>query len=661
MRAIRTTLAAAALFATAAAPAAAQSAADILNKFKPTFKGVEYDTPDTPEEVAACKVEQVRNASNAVIGFAVKDGQDRLLRRFVDTNGQVTQRTGESRPQTHLDQWSYYRDGFEVYRELDTNEDSNLDEVRWLNQGGTRIGVVKGGRIVSWRRISAEEATKVLVQALINGDIGLLETVMATPDDLQALGLPEATTRKAAEGAAGRVAAVTELQKQLKGWDKQTTWSRFDGMMPHLIPDDAAPGLPGEITLYENGVIFVNPSRAGDPTKVAYLHVPEMVKVGETWKLVALPKAVDPSQPIIAELERGGVRDGIFVNGPAMAQGGGTTVPAALLEKLAAHDQKRPEPDAARNLAQWHLERIEVLREIINAAKDDDEKLTFYKQVVQDLADAYRSGYYPQGAQVFDRLMAMEGALGAKVAAFAEYHKIGADFDLEAEKPGADPSALVQENLKRLQAFLDKRPKADEVPVVMFQIANVRDFNGEEDEARAAYGQLASRFPDSDVGKKAAGALRRLDLDGKPLDLSGPALDGKTASIADFKGKTLLVLFWMSIAEPDKRELADLRTLHEKYRDKGFAVLTVNLDHDRALLDEYLKSASPPWPVIHEDGGLDGRLANEFGIISTPTMFLVDPQGKVVSHRIRKATEVEKVLEKPLAATPASFDLNERK
>ncbi len=46
---------------------------------------------------------------------------------------------------------------------------------------------------------------------------------------------------------------------------------------------------------------------------------------------------------------------------------------------------------------------------------------------------------------------------------------------------------------------------------------------------------------------------------------------------------------------------------------------------------------------------LRGRLADEFGIISLPTMILVDPSGKVVDRDVRSATEVEGLLDEAVA------------
>ena len=155
---------------------------------------MEYDTP-AEDAKSACKVESVLNADNKSIGYALRDPQGKMLRRFVVARG------GK-----RLDQWSYYQDGFEVYREDDLDGDTHLDECRWLNSGGSRIAVIEKGKIAGWKQISAEEASKVLIQALVAGDAGLLESVMATPKELTDAGVPKDVVAKIADGAeqAGR-------------------------------------------------------------------------------------------------------------------------------------------------------------------------------------------------------------------------------------------------------------------------------------------------------------------------------------------------------------------------------------------------------------------------------------------------------------------------
>ena len=77
---------------------------------------------------------------------------------------------------------------------------------------------------------------------------------------------------------------------------------------------------------------------------------------------------------------------------------------------------------------------------------------------------------------------------------------------------------------------------------------------------------------------------------------------------------------------------------------ENFAVVGVALDTDKAQLAKYLQGKPIPWPQLHETGGLDGRLAEELGVLTLPTMLLIDADGKVVDRNL-VITDLEKKLE----------------
>ncbi len=299
MRAIRHTLVAvglAGLLAPTLATAQQVTPAQLL-KFGPVQKDlpVEYDVPATADEIAACKAETKSATPDQGFAYILRDAQGRLLRRFAAVDGKK-----------RLNQWSYFKDGFEVYRDRDLDGDGYADECRWLNAGGTRIASLKSNKIVGWKRISAEEASKVLVQALVSQNANLLATVLATPEELASLGVPQDEIDKLAKPQANLAGSLEAMRKGLLGWDAQTVWQRFDGTMPHVIPADV--GLKADLILYENAFIFAGPATGqGDPTKTAYLQVPELLKIGETWKFASLPKAVNPTEPVTASAD-GGLR-----------------------------------------------------------------------------------------------------------------------------------------------------------------------------------------------------------------------------------------------------------------------------------------------------------------------------------------------------------------
>ena len=125
----------------------------------PVQPGVDYDRP-SPEEAAKCKISAKQDRRPR--------GLDRrrvptasILRKFVDTNDDNV-----------VDQWSYYKDGLEVYRDIDSNFNGKADQYRWFHTGGSRWGLDpnEDGVIDSWKSISAEEVTAEVVAAIATHD-----------------------------------------------------------------------------------------------------------------------------------------------------------------------------------------------------------------------------------------------------------------------------------------------------------------------------------------------------------------------------------------------------------------------------------------------------------------------------------------------------------
>ena len=647
MTSVRTTLAASLCVAALQGVAAAQTptAVESLLNLRPVIKGIEYDVPADAPAAKACKAEPVLNAAKKAIGWALRDGQGKMLRRIVDSDGD-----GKT------DQWGYYQDGFEVYRDSDLNNDLSPDECRWLNAAGTRIGAVSHGKITGWKRISAEEASKVFVQGLVSGDRGLIESVLATPEELASIGIPKGQTEQVAAAVAQRAEQIGALQKSLVGWNSKTVWNRLDGQMPHLIPGDASTGLPQDLLLYENAVIFAGPPNGqAPPAKMAFLQAPELIKIGEAWKFVELPRAVDPDKPLVST--EGGIRAWVFRQQAGPAGGDNPELDAAL-KKLADYDNANAKVQVEggkREVAQFHVGRVPLLRAVVKICKNADEQLTYDKQVVDSLAAAYQTGVYPQGIRLLDETAKGTG----KLATYAAFRKVSAEFAVRNDDPGANLMANQKTWMGDLRAFLNAFPKADEAPEALMQLASAAEFNADEDDARKFYEQLVRDFNATEPGKKAAGSLKRLDLVGKSIDLRGPGLNGQEVSATQFKGKTVLVTFWASWADPVKRDLPELLKVYQKYRGKDFEILGVNLDNERTDLDAFLKDNPLPWPQIFEPGGSEkSRFASEYGIIALPTMLLVDPQGKVVNRSIRTAAELDRQLEKLATGRTAGVALD---
>ena len=590
--------------------------------FLPKQKDVEYETPK-PDEYAKCKVELERKGKGS--GWVVLGSSGQVLRKFLDTDGD-----------NKLDQWRFYNHGIEVYRDIDTNDNEKVDQSRWLNLGGSRWGIDQNedGRIDAWKVLSAAEASKEAIRAMVAGDDGALQSVMVTPEDLKAIGLNQAMATKLLESAADASKKSRAILAKSKVLTAQTHWARFDAQMPSVIPadDDKA---TGDLHVYENAMAIVETQG-----KFAAVQIGEMIRIGEVWKLTQVP------QPI--EGENGSIvtAGGVLMQPLAMTGGGNTatggTSPEVekILGELVKIEQGLTQPNADRAAVKALMARRgDLLKKAVELAETDDEKLLLMKQLVDGYAVASQIGTYPEGAA---DLKAMEQDLRRRspkspLVPYVVYRRIQAQYyaDLQDSEKEKDKAAEVQKEwIKGLEDFVNEFADAEDTADAMLLLAHHEELSGQSKEATDWYQRLVKEKPKTEAGQRALGALRRLDLKGKPLVLAGPGLESGNIDIRAYKGKAkaVLVVFWASEYKVCEDDLPQLRAMYKEYRAKGFEIIGVCLDMQKAAVKPYLTQHGMTWPQIYQPGGLGSPMALGYGVISLPTMFLVNGEGVVVSR-----------------------------
>ncbi len=109
-------------------------------------------------------------------------------------------------------------------------------------------------------------------------------------------------------------------------------------------------------------------------------------------------------------------------------------------------------------------------------------------------------------------------------------------------------------------------------------------------------------------------------------------LDGKPISLADYRGKVVLLDFWTT-RYTDR--ISTLETVYEKYHHRDFDIIGISLDVDGTVLREFIEENPLPWRQIFDGKRYEGPLAQQYGVRSTPRMFLLDREGKVISVNVR--------------------------
>lgn len=584
---------------------AAPTAADML-RFRPKQEGVVFTTPTAEADQAACTVEPIKRTvqgKESIIGWVLRDKNKQILRRFFDTTG-----TGKT------DAWCYYNNGTEVYREIYSPAG---DQYRWLNGAGMKWGVDLNhdGKIDTWRAISAEEVSQEILQAVAKKDYARLQALMVSETELKALDLPTELAGQIRESEKNAPAKFQKTLEKLGTLGDKVRWVHLETDAPQCIPADGS-GMKQDLLKYGRGTLtFINET----DNKPVDLATGELIQIGQSWRLVDAPVPSD---------------------GPAPPPPPGDPRIQAFLGELKLLDEKPPKGDSPQpEIVQYNLKRAEILDKIIAVATGDE-----FEQYVRQEADCLSAAVqnspnneavaYPRLVALRDRILKEQPTSG--LASHLFFCEMSADYSRKLNDKKPDFDKIQKEWVEKLTKFVQDYPKGEDTADALMQLGMVSELIGEEEKAKKWYELLIKDFPTSPQAAKAKGCLTRLTLDGKEMVLAGSTLGTKTPfDIKSMKGKVIAVYFWASWNSQSAGDFAKFKTLLTTYGSKGFEVVCVNLDDNPALATAFLQKNPAPGTHLYEDGGLNSKLAEPYGIQVLPTMFLVGKEGKVVSRTVQ--------------------------
>ena len=108
-------------------------------------------------------------------------------------------------------------------------------------------------------------------------------------------------------------------------------------------------------------------------------------------------------------------------------------------------------------------------------------------------------------------------------------------------------------------------------------------------------------------------------------EIDGVDFDGNPVKLSDYRGKTVAVVFWASWCPPCCAMIPHERKIVERYRDKPFAMIGVNLDRNPGKAREIMLAQNMTWPIV-KGAGCDA-ISQAYGISSIPAVFVIDADG----------------------------------
>lgn len=113
---------------------------------------------------------------------------------------------------------------------------------------------------------------------------------------------------------------------------------------------------------------------------------------------------------------------------------------------------------------------------------------------------------------------------------------------------------------------------------------------------------------------------------GTKPDFRLKTLEGKTLGPKDFRGQVVVVDFWASWCLPCRVQTRVLEPVYRDFKGRGVQFLAANMGEDAETVQGFLKDQPFPYPVLLD---LDGGVSAGLGVVSLPTVMVIDKKGKV--------------------------------
>ena len=145
----------------------------------------------------------------------------------------------------------------------------------------------------------------------------------------------------------------------------------------------------------------------------------------------------------------------------------------------------------------------------------------------------------------------------------------------------------------------------------------------------------------------------RLVKGAQPFPFMARDLSGQPLSLAQYRGKVVLMDFWATWCGPCVGEMPNVIAAYKKYHSQGFDVVGISLDQDRGALTAFLKHNQMPWRQVYDGKYWESAVPRQYGIRSIPFALLIGRDGKIARVEAR-GPDLEPAIQQALARKTAA-------
>ena len=189
------------------------------------------------------------------------------------------------------------------------------------------------------------------------------------------------------------------------------------------------------------------------------------------------------------------------------------------------------------------------------------------------------------------------------------------------------------------------------VEMVAYELGYMKD-NMTLEQLEQVFGQFDVKVQQSKWGKAIRESIelrQRIEPGRLAPEFTLARRDSSLVSLADYRGKVVVLDFWASWCSPCRASFPWVREFYEEYREKGVEIIGVSIDENKASWEKALDEERLPWPqVIDEIEKGRSRVGGLYHVLAVPMFVVVDKEGKIVVRAHMEKKELSAVVEKVL-------------
>ena len=133
---------------------------------------------------------------------------------------------------------------------------------------------------------------------------------------------------------------------------------------------------------------------------------------------------------------------------------------------------------------------------------------------------------------------------------------------------------------------------------------------------------------EEELDRKYAATLLQPGADAPGFTLND--LAGKAVSLSDFRGKTVVLVFWASWCPDCRAEVPQLKEMFAAADPEKVCFVSVSFDREFDTLKQFVAENQLPGIQLFDPAGKkDSAIGAAYGVQWIPSLYLINPEGKV--------------------------------